>query len=287
MTTLRAAVLGSGGTLGTALLAQLPRAGMEIVAARAGRGDGDITDAAAMRALLEAARPDVVFNAAAYTNVDRAEDEPAVARAVNAGGAENVARACAAVGARLVHYSTDFVFDGELERPYTEDDAPAPQAVYAVTKLEGERLALAAWPQTAVVRVGCLYGRNGRNFPSTLLRRLRAGEAIRADGERRVSPTWVGAVAVASAALAATRHTGVFHGTSNGETTWADYALFLADAIGAPRTLVQAMPSSALVLKAARPRRAILENRRLAQLGLDTLGTWQEQALAYIASEPR
>ena len=144
---------------------------------------------------VQAARPDVVFNAAAYTDVDRAESEPAAADAVNAAGAENVARAAAAAGAKLVHYSTDFVFDGELERPYDEDDPPSPQGRYAASR----RPATRAWRRRAerhfILRVGCLYGRGGRNFPSTIVRRLRAGETIRADNDRLGSPTWAREVA--------------------------------------------------------------------------------------------
>jgi dTDP-4-dehydrorhamnose reductase len=279
-----AVVLGANGTLGQALMACLPQAGYDV---RAGldRAGCDIRDADAVRAIVDRFVPDVLFNAAAYTDVDRAEIEPDAAYAANALGPETLARAVDAAGAALVHYSTDFVFDGELERPYDEFDPPSPQGLYARSKVAGERLAAAASRRVFVVRVGCLYGRGGRNFPSTILRRLRAGETVRADRDRLGSPTWVGEVARASAALARTEHFGLYHCTSAGETSWASFARFMAAELGLPAERVDGLPTSALPMKAPRPRRAILDNRMLRLRGLDTLSPWQEAARAFIKSE--
>ena len=239
-------------------------------------GDGVIRDV----------RPDVVFNAAAYTNVDRAEDEPDIAYLANAIGPEILARATAAAGVKLVHYSTDFVFDGELGRPYDEFDPPSPQGLYARSKLAGERLAAAASARVFVLRVGCLYGHGGRNFPSTILRRLLKGETVRADRDRLGSPTWVRDVARVSAALATTDHFGLYHCTSAGETSWADYALFLGGELGLPSHRIEAHPSSALpMMKAPRPRRAILDNRMLRLRGMDTMPDWRTAARAFIRAE--
>jgi dTDP-4-dehydrorhamnose reductase len=280
---MRAIVFGAKGTLGQALAVHLPGSGIEVVHA-VGRQDCSITDESAVRALVAAARVDLVFNAAAYTDVDGAEANGDQSFLANAVGPEILARACDGIGARLVHYSTDFVFDGELERPYDEFDPPSPQGVYARSKLAGERLAQAAARRVFVLRVGCLYGRGGRNFPSTILRRLRAGETVRADRDRVGSPTWVEPVVAASAALARTEHYGLYHCTANGETSWADYARFLASALGLPDDRVQALPTSALSLLAPRPRRAVLDNRMLRLRGLDTLGDWQTQARAFMAA---
>ncbi|HLK88673.1 MAG TPA: sugar nucleotide-binding protein, partial [Polyangia bacterium] len=156
-----ALVLGAGGLVGGALCDELPRAGWRLVAAP--HAACDIRDAAAVRALCEQTRPAAVFNAAAYTNVDAAETEPELALAVNGQGAENVARAAATVGAAVVHYSTDFVFDGTLERPYDERDPPTPQGSYARGKVSGDARVAAANPRHFVLRVGCVYGRGGRN----------------------------------------------------------------------------------------------------------------------------
>lgn len=282
--TTTAVVLGARGTLGQSLVQELPLAGYEVAAAAA-RAEADLRDAAAIRALIQRARPAVVFNAAAYTDVDRAELEPEVAFAVNATAVEDLARACAAAGAALVHYSTDFVYDGESERSYDEFDPPSPQGLYARSKVAGERLAAAATPRLYTVRVGCLYGRGGRNFPSTIVRRLRAGETVRADRDRKGSPTWVREVSRVSAALARSGHYGLYHCTSQGETSWAEFASFAAAELGLPASRVEALPTSALPMKAARPRRSILENRMLRQRGLDGMSSWQDAARAFIASE--
>ena len=285
-----AVVLGARGTLGQTLVEELPRAGWELALA-ADRGVCDLSDPAAVRAVVArafggaAGRPRVVFNAAAYTDVDRAETEGDLAYAVNAVAVEAMARAAHEAGAALVHYSTDFVFDGTLERPYDEFDPPTPQGVYARSKRAGEVLAAAATPRLFTVRVGCLYGHDGRNFPSTIVRRLRAGETVHADRERAGSPTWTREVARVSAALARTDHYGVYHCTSQGETSWADYARFCAATLGLPESRVEGLPTSAIGMKAPRPRRAVLDNRMLRARGLDGMSSWQDAARAFIAAE--
>src|SRR4051812_12989194 len=152
-----AVVIGARGTLGQSLVEQLPQTGYAVAAAVA-RAECDLRDSDGLRALLSRTRPAVVFNAAAYTDVDRAETEPDLAYAVNATAVEELARACLAIRADLVHYSTDFVYDGESERPYDEFDPPSPQGLYARSKRAGELLAAAATPRLYTVRVGCLYG---------------------------------------------------------------------------------------------------------------------------------
>jgi dTDP-4-dehydrorhamnose reductase len=271
-----ALVVGAKGTLGQSLVEELPRAGWTVALA-ADRSTCDLRDLASVRAVVAKAfggRPGVVFNAAAYTDVDRAETEGDLSYAVNALAVEALARATDEAGAKLVHYSTDFVFDGTLERLYDEFDPRS--------KVAGESLAAAATSRLFTLRVGCLYGRNGRNFPSTIVRRLRAGETIRADRERMGSPTWVRDVSRASAALARTDFYGMYHCTSQGETSWADYARFCAAKLGVPESRVEGLPTSALPMKAPRPRRAILDNRMLRLRGLDTMPSWQDAALAFI-----
>jgi dTDP-4-dehydrorhamnose reductase len=279
-----AVLLGAHGTLGQALAQGLPAAGYDLRAAL-GRAECDIRDGAAVRKVFADTQPEVVFNAAAYTDVDKAEIEPDLAYAANALAPELLAQVAATHDATLVHYSTDFVFDGERDRPYDEFDGPTPQGLYARSKVAGEQLAAAATSRLFIVRVGCLYGRGGRNFPSTILRRLKAGETIRADRERLGSPTWVRQVATVSAALARTAHHGTYHCTASGETSWADFARFIAAELGLPDERVVALPTSALPMKAARPRRAILENRMLRLRGLDSMSSWQDAARAFITSE--
>jgi dTDP-4-dehydrorhamnose reductase len=276
-----AVVLGAGGLLGSALCRQLPADGWRLVAAP--RAACDIRDAAAVRALLERTRPAVVFNAAAYTNVDRAEVEPELARAVNAAGPETVARAAVEVGAKMVHYSTDFVFDGELDRPYHEGDSPSPLGAYGRSKAEGDARVAAASPRHLVLRIGGVYDHGARNFPSRIVDRLRAGEAIRADEERRVAPTWVREVVAVSSRLARTEHQGLYHCMAHGETTWAAFARQIAELLGLRDARIQSVGSDALALGAARPRRALLDNRALRTMGLDTLSRWDDGLRASLA----
>jgi dTDP-4-dehydrorhamnose reductase len=281
---MRAVIFGAGGLLGQALAAELPAAGYTVVGALRGRADGDIAEPALVSAALDRWRPEVVFNSAAWTDVDGAEDHQAEAFRANAEGPETLASACRTSGAALVHYSTDFVYDGEREAPYDESVPASPLSLYGASKLEGENRVRVSLSQAYVVRVGGLYGRGGRNFPSTVLRRLRAGEVIRADNERRISPTWAVAVARLSAGLARTGKFGLYHGTAQGETTWVEFARFVAGAIGQPDARIEAVPGSSLKLKAVRPRRAVLVSHRLAEAGL-TSPSWQDQAREYLRTE--
>jgi dTDP-4-dehydrorhamnose reductase len=280
----KAVVFGAGGTLGQALVEHLPRAGYVVAGSYRGRAEADIADADRVRAILAEHRPEIVFNAAAFTDVDGAEDQREASFRANAIGPEVLAEGCVASGARLLHYSTDFVFAGDSAVPYDELAAPGPQSVYAEGKLEGELRVLRVHATAQILRVGCLYGQGGRNFPSTLLRRLRAGETIRADDERRVSPTWAGEVAALSARLARNAGAGLFHGTAQGDTTWAAYARFVADAAGVVDAKVEAVSASALKLKARRPRYSVMVSRRLPEVGLAPLPPWQEHVHAYLAS---
>jgi len=280
-----ALVLWARGTLGVALCDELGNAGWSVTAV--GHADCDIRDAAAVKALVARVSPTAVFNPAAYTDVDRAESESEAAFAVNASGAANVAHAAAGADIPVVHYSTDFVFDGEQERPYDERDAPSPQGVYARSKTAGDEAVAAGARRHFILRVGSLYGHGGRNFPSTIVRRLLAGENIRADGERRGSPTWVREVARVSAALVNTELYGLYHCTSQGETTWSQFALEAARLLNLAESRVEGIPSASLQLKAPRPRRAVLENRMLKLHGLDTLSSWQDALSAFVAEETR
>jgi dTDP-4-dehydrorhamnose reductase len=280
----RAFICGAGGLLGRHLVSTLPQLGYTLGGSARGRTDLDIADAAAVDAHLDACTPSIVFNAAAYTDVDGAEDDADRCRRANVDGPAVLARACAARGLRLVHYSTDFVFDGESEQPYDEDATPSPRGSYARSKRDGELQVLAAHPRAQVVRVGCLYGHGGRNFPSRLLGRLRAGEAIVADDERRVSPTWVVEVAALSGRLGLADARGLFHATAAGDTTWAAFARAMASAAGLS-SRVTGVTAATLALKAPRPRRAVLVSHRLAEHGLSPLPPWPSQLSAYLGAE--
>jgi dTDP-4-dehydrorhamnose reductase len=217
-------VTGAAGMLGRDLTALLTARDAEFTALT--RADLDITDGAAAASAVSAVKPDVVVNCAAWTAVDAAEEHEAQALAINGHGPANLAAACAALGAVLVHPSTDYVFPGDASAPYAEDAAPAPAGAYGRTKLAGEQAVLGALPHASyVVRTAWLYGAHGKNFVKTMLRLARGDVAPGVVADQYGQPTWTADVAakiydlVGSAAPA-----GIYHATSSGQTTWFGFA---------------------------------------------------------------
>ena len=218
-------VTGAGGQLGRAVA---PVFASEYEVAALTRGDLDLTDAAAVRATVDGLRPGVIVNCAAYNAVDGAEDDPVTALAVNAFGVRSLARAAAGIDATLVHYGTDFVFDGTASEPYGEDDPPNPQSVYATSKLLGEWFAQGA--RHYVLRVESLFGggalapdADGRRLGSSLDRiadALLDGREVRAFTDRVVSPSYVDDVAAATLALVRrAAPNGLYHCVGSGHAT--------------------------------------------------------------------
>ena len=275
---MRALVLGAEGNLGRATVALLgSRPGWH--ATGLGRGDCDITDAAAVLRRIRRERPDVVILAAAYTNVDRAEAEPDECFRVNVYGAENVAHACRSSGAVLVAFSTDFVFDGNKSAPYVEEDPVRPRGVYASSKaaMENSLLRLVS-DRLFLLRVGNLFGPWGRNFPSRLPALLLSRAPMRLDGERVMAPT--SSLAVARQVAILLEHgapPGIYHVACRGQATWADFARHVAARLGAPLE-APVVRTAELGLAAPRPAYSVLRNRRLEWLGLDRMPTWQRAA---------
>ena len=219
---MRTLITGAYGQLGRELRGSAPE-GCELVALS--REALDVSDRAAVDAAFDRWRPELVLNAAAYTAVDRAEAEPAAARAVNVVGAGHLARRAAATGARLVHLSTDFVFDGTVSRPYRPDDPPAPLGVYGESKLEGERAVAEACPGAAVLRTSWVYAAHGRNFVLSTLGRMRRGEGLRVVADQVGSPSWTGTLAPVVWALAARQElAGPWHWADAGVASWYDLA---------------------------------------------------------------
>jgi dTDP-4-dehydrorhamnose reductase len=221
----RALVTGGGGQLADALVAAAP-AGMAVDAPGIERLD--IGDPAAVSAALDAIRPELVVNAAAYTAVDRAESEPDLADRVNHRAVSRLAEACASRGIRLVQVSTDYVFDGRSPVPYRPDDATNPQSVYGRTKRDGERAALAA-PGALVVRTAWLYAPRAGNFMHTMLRLMAGRDEIRVVADQVGTPTLASGLAVAIWDLAARGVEGVHHWTDAGVASWYDFAVAIQE----------------------------------------------------------
>ena len=252
------------------------RAGGDQVTALA-RRDLDVTDAAAVRAGVRRARPDVVINCAAWTAVDAAEAHEAAALAVNGTGPANLAAACACGSMRLIQLSTDYVFDGMAYLPYAEDAAPAPRTAYGRTKLAGERAVLGQLPGTGyVVRTGWLYGARGSNFVRTMIRLERARPVLDVVDDQHGQPTWTADVTDQIIALIRRDAApGIYHATSSGQTTWCGLAREVFRFLGTDPDRIRAVPSSVPGRPAPRPARSVLGHERWRRAGITPIGDWR------------
>jgi dTDP-4-dehydrorhamnose reductase len=281
---MRVVVVGAGGQLGAAMVDRC-RAAHEVVALD--RRALDLADSAAVRSRIAGLEPDVVVNCAAYNAVDAAEDHPVEALQANALGVRALARASEECGARLVHYSTDFVFDGAGARPYTEEDEPSPQSVYAASKLLGEWFA-AEVPGSYVLRVESLFGRAPGGPPAkgsveSILAAFRAGRAPRVFEDRTVSPTYIIDAAAATLALLERRCApGLYHLVCSGHATWLEFALEAARLLGLPPR-VEPVKVADVSLRASRPRYCALSNAKLASQGI-AMPVWQDALARHLAS---
>lgn len=221
---------------------------------------------------LADARPDIVVSAAAYTAVDQAEDEPERAFAVNATGAGAVAEAAARLGVPVIHLSTDYVFDGTKEHPYSEEDAPAPRSVYGASKLAGEEAVAAANPDHVILRTAWVYSPFGKNFVKTMLALAQTRDHLRVVDDQHGNPSAAHDIAEAVLAIVETwrrraerRPRGVYHFAGSGETSWcglARHALAVSRAAGGPHAEVEAITTAEYPTRAARPRNSRLDCRR-------------------------
>lgn len=282
---MRVLVTGAGGRLGR-VAARALADGYDVAAAT--RRHLDITDEDCVRAAVADLRPGVIVNCAAYNAVDDAEDDAVAALAVNTFGVRSLARAAAAVDAVLVHYGTDFVFDGIASGPYREEDEPNPQSVYGASKLLGEWFAQGA--RHYVLRVESLFG-SGVRWPDAGGRRaggsldrmasaLLAGCEVRAFVDRVVSPSHVEDVAAATVALVrASPAFGVYHCVGSGHATWFEVAVALAEELGV-EPAVRGVTLDELKLRAPRPRFCALSNRKLAAAGVE-MPHWRDALARY------
>ena len=281
-------LLGKNGQLGWELQRSLACLG-ELVALdrHSAPHRGDLGDLTALADTVRAYRPDVIVNAAAYTAVDQAERDEDTARTINAHAPAVLAREAAVLGALLVHFSTDYVFDGSGQQAWTESDMPGPLSVYGQTKLEGEQAIQAACPRHLIFRTSWVYAARGGNFAKTMLRLAQERDRLTVIDDQWGSPT--GADLLADVAAHCIRQVlqrpgdgGLYHLAASGETSWFGYAKHvLAQAIIVNSTIkivaneVMAVPSSAFATAAARPLNSRLDTRRLqAVFGL-SLPSWQ------------
>ena len=273
-------VVGGGGMLGTDLSAALAGRDVESLS----RSQLDITDRDAVRAAVEG--HDVILNAAAYTKVDDAESQEHEAHLVNAVGAGILASAAAKFGARMVQFSTDYVFDGTATAPYPEDAPLNPVSAYGRTKADGERLVLAANPESSyIVRTAWLYGAHGPNFGKTMRRLAQERDEVGVVTDQVGQPTWTLDLAHQIVALLdSDAPAGVYHGTSSGQASWFDFARAVFAASGLDTERVRPTDSSAFVRPAPRPAYSVLGHDGWATVGLAPMRSWSEALIEATAA---
>lgn len=282
---MRVAVIGASGQLGTDLCAAFHAAGDEV--SPLAHEDVRVEDYDSVVAALRGLRAGLVVNTAAFHNVDKCEAEPERAFAVNAVGVRNLAEACQETGAELVHFSTDYVFDGAKNEPYVESDAPRPLNTYGVSKLAGEHFALLDRGRASVLRVSALYGKHpcrakgGLNFVDTMLRLGREKGSVRVVADQFVSPTPTADVAAQAVALSRAGCHGLFHATAEGSCSWYDFAKAI---FAAAKVKAEVTPISTRDLLAAtlRPKYSVLENRHLKEHGVNKFRSWQDGLEEYL-----
>lgn len=277
---MRLLVTGSHGQLGSELVPLATAAGHAVVGVD--RADGDITSPEDVRGLFSEHRPEVVVNCAAWTGVDAAETRVDGAYRVNAIGPRILAAQCRASGARLLHLSTDYVFDGAADSPRDEWASAAPLSVYGASKLAGEEEVRRLCPDHLVVRTAWMYGQAGPNFVLTMLRMAREGGVLRVVADQRGSPTWTGHLAPALLRLLDRGAAGTFHLTGGGSTTWHGFARAILDASGLERAPVEAISTADFPTPARRPAYAVLDNRAWRLLGEEPLPEWRVGLASYL-----
>ncbi len=272
-------VTGVSGQLGSAFRRRLGDGALYLV-----EDDLDFTNVAAIGPTIEELTPALVINCAAYTAVDDAEEDEATARVVNATAVGELADVTKDIGARLVTFSTDYVFDGTKEGPYVETDEPKPINAYGRTKLEGEQLALGASEETLVIRTSWLLSGTHPNFAATMLRLIAAGPVQVVD-DQRGHPTLVDDLVAGTLDALEAGATGILHLANAGTTTWYDLAREIADLAGLDAGRVQPVTTDDFARPARRPANSVLESVRLVELGLARLPNYHEalhQAVAQL-----
>ena len=284
----RAAVIGSAGQLGVELVRELRTRGYEAIGWD--RDKLDITDGARVESVVASWNPEIVFNAAAYNQVDVAESEPHASFVVNALAVRNVALACRQLDARFVHFSTDYVFDGTAGRPYSESDPTHPLGAYGVSKLAGELYAQAYLDAPLIVRTSGVFGPGGLktargNFVELMMRLARTSQPIRVVEDHVASPTYAPLLAARTIDLVERRQSGIFHVGGGTPVSWFHYARLIFEA-GLPGQAVELHATSEREYRTAarRPKYSALSNAKMESLGLEPMPPLKEVLRRYFGA---
>ena len=272
-------VTGVTGQLGHDCVNEFKSRGIEV------RGvsskDFSLTDGAAVEKYIEDYAPDVVLHGAAYTAVDKAEDEQEKCMAVNAEGTRYIAKACAEIGAKMIYISTDYVFPGDGEEPYEVNAPKGPRNVYGKSKLLGEQAVQELLTKYFIVRISWVFGINGKNFIRTMLNLAKTHKELTVVGDQIGSPTYTRDLAVLLADMAATEKYGVYHATNEGFCSWAEFAAEVFRQAGKEVT-VTPVDSSAYPTKAVRPKNSRMSKAALIEAGFKPMPRWQDAVGRYL-----
>ena len=286
----RILVPGKSGQVGWELRSALVPLGTVIAL---DRSQMDLTDADSICKAIRRIKPDIIVNAAGYTIVDKAESEPDLAMQVNGVAPGVMAEEAKRLGAILIHYSTDYVFDGELNRPYVEDDAPNPVNTYGKTKLEGERAIEAVGGQYLILRASWVYSARGTNFVLTMLRLARERKELKVVDDQTGSPTWARALAEATAELLRRReliagHTGIYHLSASGECSRYDFTKAIIRTMGEISGTVtgwaevRPITSDQYPLPARRPHNPVTSKGKTSRIFGVEMPTWEAQLRSFL-----
>lgn len=279
-------VTGASGQLGSEIKELSTRfSGYEFIFTDA--GELDITDATAAEAFIAETRPSWVINCAAYTAVDRAEDEESLATLINGKGVENLARALRGTDCRLIHISTDYLFDGNTPVPYTEDDTPSPASAYGRSKLAGEKAAM-QWPNSLIIRTSWLYSSYGSNFVKTILRKAGSSPDISVVFDQAGSPTYAADLAAAIMEIVSgvirNRHNfvpGIFNYSNEGVCSWYDLACEIVNEAGSTCTVIP-VRSSAWPSRVKRPAYSVLDKTKIKETYNISVPYWRSSLIKCI-----
>jgi len=283
---LKVLITGAKGLVGNALQEHCAASGDEVLAYD--HLALDITSAAAVVQCIRGARPDVVINCAAWTDVDGCETDPEKAYAVNALGPENLARASRDVEAGFLTISTDYVFDGTKGAPYTQNDTPHPISIYGEAKLDGERRAQAEYARTLIVRTGFIFGVGGKNFLSRVVELARRGQSVFAISDATGTPTYARDLASRLRELAVLNAAGIFHVVNAGNgATYEQFSRAALELAGLDAAILKVVSTASLKRPAPRPADSRLKCLFSKELGLADLPTWEEGLRHFIEESGR
>jgi len=245
--------------------------------------DFDISSQGACEEVIAETEPDIVINAAAYTNVDGCESDSDACFSVNAEGVKNIALACRQKRIKIVHFSTDYVFDGTRKTPYQEDDKCTPLNVYGKSKLAGEQYLKQFSDNFLLIRSAWLYGKNGKNFVKTIIEKARTEKLLKIVDDQVGSPTFTWDLAAAVQLLIEDQHTGIFHITNRGNCSWYEFAVKILKSACIPDVTVKPIKSDELERPARRPHYSVLTCRKFSETTGKVMRYWQVALDDYIS----